>query len=55
MTTKYFRTAAGGYVGGFSGAEPPAGSIEVPFPPEDARQVWNGDDWDPLPSQPDAS
>src|SRR5690349_21345746 len=25
----------------------PAGSIEVPSPPEDARQVWSGSAWGP--------
>lgn len=48
--TKYFVDASGNYVGAFDGAEPPAGSVEVPFAPDDARQVWNGSAWGPVPA-----
>lgn len=43
--TRFFRDALGNYLGGFSGAEPPLGAIEVPFPPEDGRMKWNGTTW----------
>ncbi len=33
MITKYFVDSDGKYLGGFDGAKPPAGSIEVPNPP----------------------
>ncbi len=44
--TLYFVNKSGEYVGAFCGVEPPAGSVEVPFPPEDARQKWNGKGYD---------
>lgn len=47
--TKYFVDSNGTYIGGFDGAEPPNGSIEVPSAPEDARQVWNNGAWGPIP------
>lgn len=43
--TKYFVNDKGAYLGGFDGAEPPAGSIEVPNPPEFAMMTWNGKAW----------
>lgn len=46
---KYYVDAAGSYLGGWD-ASPPAGAIEVPTAPEDARQVWDGQAWSPLPS-----
>jgi len=48
MSTKFFVDDAGNYIGGFDGAEPPAGAIEVAPPPDDARQKWNGEEWLPL-------
>lgn len=39
--TKYFVNDQGVYVGGFEGATPPAGSIEVPTAPEHASQTWD--------------
>src|SRR5690606_12188462 len=51
IMTKFYRNEAGQYLGGFDGA-PPAGGIEVPFPPEDARATWNGSGWDE-PPKPD--
>lgn len=42
MTTKYFVRVDGTYIGAFDGAEPPAGSIEVPFAPETSAHVWHG-------------
>lgn len=43
--TKYYIDANGNYIGGFDGAEPPAGSSEVTIPPENARCKWNGLSW----------
>lgn len=40
--TKYFVDEQGRYLGGYDGAEPPEGAIEVPLPPADARMVWDG-------------
>lgn len=47
--TKFYVDAAGVYLGAFSGSEPPAGAIEVPTAPEDARQIWNGTAWSAVP------
>jgi hypothetical protein len=48
--TKYFIDTQGKYIGGFDGAEPPAGSIEVPSPPGHAKQLWDAENkqWLPL-------
>lgn len=44
--TKYYVDSNGNYVGGFDGALPPAGSIQVPSPPDThASQTWNGSSW----------
>jgi len=32
--TKYFVDSNGNYIGGFDGTPPPAGSVEVPTPPD---------------------
>lgn len=48
MSTKFFVDEAGTYLGGFDGAEPPIGAIEVPFPPDDARQIWDGSNWNDI-------
>lgn len=45
--TKYFVDREGNYLGGFDGAEPPKGSIEVSAPPKDGRQKWDGEKWLP--------
>lgn len=45
MSTKFYRNAQGQFVGGFDGASPPIGSIEVASPPADARMTWDGVDW----------
>ncbi len=45
--TNHYRDSAGKYIGGFDGAEPPEGAIEVPIAPCDARDVWNGTAWTP--------
>lgn len=49
--TKYFVDETGSYIGGFDGAEPPEGAIEVPGAPEDARQTWQGQAWSAVPSE----
>ncbi len=43
--TKFFRDSNNKYIGGFDGATPPAGAIEVPFPPEHALDTWDGTQW----------
>lgn len=48
--TKYFVDKDGTYLGGFEGAEPPAGAIEVQEAPEDARQIWDGLAWSAAPA-----
>lgn len=45
--TRYFVDDAGNYIGGFDGADPPDGSVEVLEPPDDARRKWNGSEWLP--------
>lgn len=45
MATKYYVDGNGKYIGGFDGALPPTGSVEVAFPPVDGRQTWNGSNW----------
>ncbi|WP_292565167.1 hypothetical protein [Mesorhizobium sp.] len=53
--TKFFVDGNGVYLGGFDGAEPPEGAIEVPEAPEDARQVWQNGAWSALPDLVPAS
>lgn len=43
--TKFYVNVQGKYLGGFDGAEPPAGAIEVAEAPTDGRHVWNGTAW----------
>lgn len=52
MSTRFFVDGAGVYLGGYDGAEPPEGAIEVEAAPADARQVWNGVGFDPPPAPP---
>lgn len=47
--SKYFVDAAGVYIGGFDGAEPPEDAVEVPAAPIDARQIWDGKAWGAVP------
>lgn len=42
MNTKYYVDSLGNYLGGFQGATPPEGSMEVPFAPGHAKDKWNG-------------
>lgn len=49
MTT-YYVDVSGNYLGGFDGADPPAGAIEVPSAPSNALQKWIAGAWvDPVP------
>lgn len=52
MSTQYFVDSNGRFLGGFSDAEPPENSIEVPSPPDDGRQKWDGAQWLPLEAEP---
>ena len=59
MQEKFYVDANGKFLGTFIGreiidengditivdAEIPVGAIEVPMPPQDARQTWDGDTW----------
>ncbi|TJW57453.1 MAG: hypothetical protein E5X59_01230 [Mesorhizobium sp.] len=47
--TKYFVDGDGVYIGGFDGAKPPNGAIEVPDAPQDASQTWDGHAWGAVP------
>jgi hypothetical protein len=49
MSTKFFVSVGGTYIGGFDGVVPPEGAIEVPTAPADARQVWDGEKWGEVP------
>lgn len=46
--TKYYVDVNGAYLGGYAGSVPLDG-IEVPEAPQDARQIWNGEQWSALP------
>ena len=45
MTTKFYVTKAGAYLGGYDGAEPGKGAVEVAYPPDHAGQIWDGKKW----------
>ena len=59
--TKYYVDAVGNYLGGWQGPvvdgveaehpDVPAGAVEIMEPPEDARQIWDGTAWLPLPAR----
>lgn len=49
MTARHYVDSAGNYLGGFQGAEPPAGSIEVPSAPTHAKDKWDGTAWNEIP------
>ena len=48
---RIFVDAEGKYLGAYCGEDvvTPEGGIEVSTAPADARQVWNGEAWEPLP------
>ncbi|MBZ8133213.1 hypothetical protein [Afifella sp. IM 167] len=50
MTTRFYVDAEGAYLGGFDGAAPPQGAVEVGAPPADGRQKWNGEEWSAPPA-----
>lgn len=52
MSTKYFVTPSGAYIGGFDGADPPAEAIEVPVPPPRADYLWDGEKFISPPRDP---
>lgn len=43
--TKYYVDEDGAYLGGYDGAEPPEGAIEVPAAPAHAADIWLGEAW----------
>jgi hypothetical protein len=43
--TQYYVDTNGNYLGGFDGATPPVGAIEVSAPPTDGRQKWINNAW----------
>lgn len=45
--TRFFVDQAGVYMGGFDGAEPPVGAVEVPSAPDHAADLWAGGAWEP--------
>lgn len=45
--TKYYIDSSGKYLGGFDGAPPPAGAVEVPTAPSDASHKWTNGAWVP--------
>jgi hypothetical protein len=45
INTKYYIDSNNKYIGGFAGSEAPPGAIEVPLPPDNAHQEWNGSGW----------
>lgn len=51
MTTRYFVDGQGAYLGGFEGAEPPPGAVEVQAPPESGSDVWVDGVWHPTPAR----
>lgn len=44
---KFYVDESGKYLGGWD-QNPPAGAIEVPTAPADARQGWDGSEWLPV-------
>jgi osmotically-inducible protein OsmY len=48
MTTKYYVDDNGKFLGGWIGEhEAPTGGVEVPYPPNDAQELWDGSEWQP--------
>jgi len=47
METKYFVNSAGDYLGGFCGAIPPEGAIEVPTAPNHGTDKYVDGQWQP--------
>lgn len=54
--SKFYIDSSNNYIGGFSGntGKVPAGAIEVPSAPSDARSKWDGTKWlDPVLTVPE--
>lgn len=47
--TQFYVDAQGVYFGGFDGAAPPVGAIEVPNPPAHGDDIWLNGAWDAAP------
>jgi hypothetical protein len=45
VAARFYVDGAGAWLGGYDGAPPPEGAIEVPAAPEDARATWDGAAW----------
>ena len=45
--TKYYVDSIGNYLGGFDGAKPPVGAVEVPKQPEHGLDKWINGAWVP--------
>lgn len=43
--SRFYVDNAGRYLGGYDGAQPPVGAIEVPKAPESAADTWDGSKW----------
>lgn len=50
--TKFYVDAAGNYLGGFDGAEPPSGAIEIPSAPAHGLDKWAAGTWVVTPDVP---
>lgn len=48
--TKFYVDGQGNYLGGFDGAEPPQGAVEVPAAPTHAAHKWTGSAWAEVPT-----
>lgn len=51
--TKFYVDDQGRYIGGFDGAEPTEGAIEIQAPPRNASEVWYGGQWQAVVVAPD--
>lgn len=51
--TKFFIDGDGNYLGGFDGADPPAGAKEIEAPPDNAADKWVNGAWEKAAPLPD--
>lgn len=49
MITQYYVDPDGRYLGAFVDAAPPEGAIEVPAPPSNGLDIWDGEQFSPAP------
>lgn len=49
QATIYAVDMQGNYIGAFVGVEPRVDYVSVPYPPQDARDVWDGNGYIPAP------